>query len=130
MRLLNSMSLRLCSGSFCVLLKAVDSHLSILSDLDDVAVGIAHVTSRFVTVVIERLGQKMRTLCRPLLVASPDVGHAQVEKAVERVQIARRLEKDLRLVRRRAAAKVQNDPGIGELDVNGMLADDFAAQNS
>jgi hypothetical protein len=39
-----------------VAFEAVEGHLSILADLDEVAVGIAHVTTPFPAVIVQRLG--------------------------------------------------------------------------
>ena len=58
-----------------------------MADFDDVAVGIAHVATPFPAVVVARLGEEDRSFGAPVLVAGPDVGDAQVEKAGEPVQI-------------------------------------------
>jgi hypothetical protein len=58
--------------------EVVQRWLLILADLDEVAVGIAHVTAPFPTVIAERLSEEHRSLCAPFLVTLPNVGHAQV----------------------------------------------------
>ena len=114
-----------------VLFEVVERHLSVLADLDDVAVGIAHIATPFPTVVVERLGEEERSFGAPLFVTGPDVGDAQVEEAVHPIEIRRGFEDDLGLVRRRAATRIENDPGIGELDVAGIFRlDYFPAENS
>src|SRR2546425_7206609 len=65
-----------------VLLEVVERHPSILADLDEVAVGIAHVATPFPAVVVERLGEEDRSFGAPLFVTGPDVGDTQVKEAV------------------------------------------------
>ena len=60
----------------------VERHLSILADLDEVAVGIAQIAAPFPTVIVQWLGKEERSLVAPLFVASPDVGDAQVKEAI------------------------------------------------
>ena len=88
-----------------VLFEVVERHLSVLADLDEVAVGIAHVATPFPTVIVERLGEEERSFGAPLFVTGPDVGDAQVEEAVHPVEIQRGFEEDIGLVRRRAATR-------------------------
>src|SRR3989442_15253726 len=90
-----------------VLLEVVERHLSVLADLDEVAVGIAHVATPFPTVVVERLGEEERSFGAPLFATGPDVGDAQVEEAVHPVEIRRGFEEDIGLVRRRAATRIE-----------------------
>jgi hypothetical protein len=103
-----------------VLFEVVECHLSISADLDEVTIGIAHVAARFPTVVVERLGEEERSFGAPLFVTGPDVGDAQVQEAVHPVEIQRRFEQNIGLVRRRATTRIENDPGIGELDIAGF----------
>ena len=117
--------------STSVLFEVVECHLSVLADLDEVAVGIAHVAAPFPTVVVERLGEEERSFDAPLFVTGPDVGDAQVEEAIHPVEIQRGFEEDIGLVRRRAATRIENDPGIGELDIAGIFRlDYFPAKNA
>jgi hypothetical protein len=114
-----------------VLFEVVKRHLSILADLDEVAVGIAHVTTPFPTVIVERFGEEDRSLGAPLFVTGPNVGDAQVEEAVHRVEIRRGFEEDCGLIGRRATTGIENDPGIGQPDVAGIFRlDHFSAKNS
>jgi len=82
-------------------------------------------------VVVERLGEEERSFGAPLFVTGPDVGDTQVKEAVHPVEIRKGFEEDLGLVGRRAAAGIENDPGIGQLDVAGIFwLDHFSAKNS
>ena len=56
-------------------------------------------------------------LCRPLLVAGPDVGNTQIEEAIHSIQSRGRVKKDLRLVGSRATAGIENDPRVSQIDV-------------
>src|SRR5208282_3125055 len=65
-----------------VAVEPVDGKLSILADLDDVAVWIAHVAAPFPAVRIDPwLGNKERAFGAPLFVAGPDVGDTQIQEA-------------------------------------------------
>jgi hypothetical protein len=114
-----------------VLFEMVEGHLTILADLDEVAVGIAHVTTPFPPVIVQRLGKKECSFVAPLLVAGPDVGDPQIKEAIHPVGIGRGFEEDLWLVGSRAAAGIENHPGVRQLDVAGILRlDHLAAKNS
>jgi len=69
--------------------ETVERHLSILADLDEVAVGITHVATPFPAVIVQRLRKEERSFVAPLFVAGPDVGDAQVKKAIHSVEIRR-----------------------------------------
>jgi hypothetical protein len=56
----------------------IDRRLAILPDLNKVAIGISHITSQLMAVVIERLGQKLDAFRLPLRIASPDVGDSKI----------------------------------------------------
>ena len=86
--------------------------MSILADLDEVPVRIAHVATPFPAVIVERLSKKERTFVAPLFVVGPDVGDTQIEEAIHSVELRRCFEKDLWLVGSWAAAGIENDPGI------------------
>jgi hypothetical protein len=102
-----------------------------LANLDKVAVGIAHVTTPFPAAVVERFAEEERSFGAPLFVTGPDVGDSQVEEGVHSVEILRSFEQDLRLVGRRAATRIEDDPGVDQLDVAGILRIDyFPAKNS
>ena len=85
--------------------------MSILADLDKVAVGITHEAAPLPTVIVERLGKKERSFFASLFVTGPYVGDTQVEEAIHSVEIRRCFEKDLWLVGSRATAGIENDPG-------------------
>src|SRR5262245_14732721 len=73
----------------------------------------------------------MRSFVAPFLVAGPDVSDPQVEQATRSVELPRSLEEDRRLVGSRATAGIENEPGVRQLDVAGVLRlDDFPSQNS
>ena len=76
----------------------VEAHLGVLADLDEVAIGITHVASPLPAVIVQRLGKEEGSYVAPLFVASPDVGDAQVEEAIDSVEIRRGFEEDLWLV--------------------------------
>jgi hypothetical protein len=67
--------------------ETVEDRLSILADLDEVAVRITHVAAPFRAVIVQRFGQKKRSFFAPLFLAGPDVGDAQVEETVHSVEI-------------------------------------------
>jgi hypothetical protein len=81
------MGLKLLGNSTDIVFETVERHLSILADLDEVAVGITHVATPFPAVIVQRLGKKERSLVAPLFVAGPDVGDAQVKEAIHSVEI-------------------------------------------
>jgi len=86
-----------------------------LTDLDEVAIGIAHVAPRLGLVNL-RLGKELRTQTFPTFVTFCDVGDADVHEAADSPAILRRREVDVRLVVGRAAADIDDDPRILELD--------------
>jgi len=102
--------------------ETVERHLSILADLDEVPVGIAHVAAPFPAVgILQRLRKEDRALVAPLFVARPDVGNTQIEEAIDSVEIRWCFENDLWFVGSRATSAVENDPAIGQLDVAGVF---------
>jgi hypothetical protein len=104
-----------------VLLEMVDRRLTILPNLDEIPVRIAHVTSQLMAVIIERFGQELGALRLPLGITSPNVGDAKVQEAAYGVQVMRGLKDHFGLVRRRPPAGVENDPRVDQLDVTGIL---------
>ena len=119
-------------GTLCgVVLEPVEGQLSILADLDEVAVWITHVAAPFPSAIVKRLRKKERSFVAPLFVAGPDISDAQVEKAIHPIEIRRSLEEDFWLVGSRTTAGIENDPAISQLDVAGIFwLDDFPAKNS
>jgi hypothetical protein len=114
-----------------VVFETVESRLSILADLDEVAVGITHVAVPLPAVIVERLGKKERSFVAPLFVAGPDVGDTQVKEAIHSGEIRRCFEEDLELVGSRATAGIENDPGVSQLDVAWIFRLDHSpAKNS
>src|SRR6202046_3829185 len=116
---------------FRVLFEVVERHLRVLADLDQVAVGVPHITAPFVPVIVERLGEKDSSLGAPFFVASLNVGYSQIQEAVRSVWIRRRFEDHLGLIRRRPAPGIQNEPGVCQLDVARIFRlHHFPAKNS
>jgi hypothetical protein len=68
-------------------LEVVERELGILADLDEVAVGIAHLATPFPSAVIQRFSEENRSFCTPFLVTSPDVCNARVEETADSVAI-------------------------------------------
>jgi hypothetical protein len=58
---------RLSVGKLTGVFETIESHLSILADLDEVAVGITHVAAPFSAVIVHRLGKKNAPLSRHCL---------------------------------------------------------------
>jgi hypothetical protein len=118
-------------AKLAVVVEPVDGDLSVLADLDEVAVGITHVAAPFPAVIVEWLGEKERSFVAPLFVTGPDVGDTQIKEAIYSVQIRRGFKMDLWLVGSRAAAGIEKDPRIRQLDVAGIVRlDHFPAKNS
>jgi hypothetical protein len=63
-----------------VLFEVLDRRRSVLADYDNVSIGIAHVTTPFPAVVVERLSKEHRSLGAPFVVTRLDVSDPQVEK--------------------------------------------------
>src|SRR5918912_3463138 len=93
--------------------------LDCLADLDEVSVGVADVGPDLVTVVF-RLGEELGALGGPLPVCPLDVGDADVEEAADLVRIRWRGEDDGGLVIGRAAALVEDQPGVSDLQDDGV----------
>ena len=72
----------------------VERQLGILANLDEVAVGIAHITAPFPTVIIKRLGEEDGALGAPFFITGPDVGDTRVQETVHGVEILRGFEND------------------------------------
>jgi hypothetical protein len=118
-------------GKLTGVFKTFEGPLSILADLDKVAVGITHVAAPLPTVIVQRLGKKERSFFAPLFVACPYVGDTQVKEAIHSVEIRGCFKEHLWLVRSGTTAGIQNDPGVSELDVAGIVRlDYFPAKNS
>jgi hypothetical protein len=97
--------------------ESVDGALGRLpAALDQVATRIAHLTAQFHSVVVERLGEELRTFRGPIFVAGENVGYAKIEEAAHPLQILGRSEPYIGLVGRRTTAGVEDDPGILKLD--------------
>ena len=64
--------------------------MSILADLDEIAVRITHIATPFPAVIAQRLGQEEGSFVAPFLVAGPDVGDTQVEEAIRSFEIRSR----------------------------------------
>jgi len=105
--------------------------LSILADLDEVAVGITQVATPFPAMIVERFGKKECALSPPFFVAGPDVGDTQVEETIDSVDIRGCFEDDLRLIGSRTTPGIQDDLRVGQLDVARIFRfDHFPAKNA
>src|SRR5580700_6759793 len=82
----------------------LDGCRRVLSYFDQIAIGVAHVASPLVAVVIERLGEEVGPLGRPIFVAGPDVSHTQIQQAAHPVWVARRFQDHVGFVGRGSAA--------------------------
>lgn len=67
----------------------VERQLSILADLNEIAVGISHAKTPFSAVIGQRLREEGRSFVAPCFVAGPDVDDAQVKEAIHSVEIRR-----------------------------------------
>ena len=100
-----------------------------LADLDQVAVGVPHVAANLGT-AIDRRRHELGPSGFPLLVARLDIGDAQVHEGGERVVELVVDDRDVRLVRGGATARVHDHPGVGELDhARVLLQHHLAAEN-
>ena len=86
-----------------------------LADLDQVPVGIAHVTPDLDTAVDWRC-QKLRPAGAPLFVNGANVGDTDVQEPRCVIGIRGRLERDVRLVDRGASGSADGDPAVPEGD--------------
>src|SRR5439155_4449798 len=86
-----------------------------LANLDQVPVGIAHVTADLAA-TIDRRGQKLRSAGAPLLIHGPDVGDTDVQEARGVIWIRGRHERHARLVVRGSPADTDSDPAVRQGD--------------
>src|ERR1700759_1955952 len=91
-----------------------------LTDLDDVAVGIADVAADLRLVLLRRR-QELRAAGAPVGVDGLDVGDADVLEGADRVGVGGRREWDGRLVVVRPPPFVDDDPAVGERDVGDVV---------
>src|SRR6266545_674157 len=94
-------------------------HAGRLANLDQMAVGVAHVAADLSAVVLG-LGEELRPPRAPRLIGGLDVGDTDVQEGAGAVEVARRLEDDLWLVVGRPAADVDDHPAVGQLDDRGL----------
>src|SRR5712664_3119230 len=85
-----------------------------LADLDQVTIRVADVGADLAAVVLG-LGQELGALRRPLRVGRADVGDPEVEKCAGLVGVSRRRERHRGLVIGRAAARIKDEPAVGDL---------------
>src|SRR5215467_6878862 len=85
-----------------------------LADLDQMAVGIANVCTYLGSVHLG-LGEELGTPRRPLLVCLSDVGDPDVEECAGTTWVGGRGERDRGLVISRAAAVIEDEPGVHDL---------------
>src|SRR5579872_3277651 len=91
-----------------------------LADLDDVAIRIADVAANL-AVLGDRRSEELSSPAFPQLIASLNIRDAEIHEAGDVIRV-RDTERHRRLVRRRAAADIQNHPDIGELQVGRRVA--------
>src|SRR6202044_4211010 len=90
--------------------------LGALSDLDDVAVGIANVAA-CLAVLRYRFRDELGTSTLPQVVAGSNIRNADVHEAADLVRVGEDAEGDRRLVRGGPATDVDEEPRIRDLDV-------------
>src|SRR5215472_1212019 len=94
-----------------------------LTDLDEMAVGVAHVAADLGTTV-DRGCEELRAASPPLLVGATDVGDAYVHEARDGREVRRRLERHAGLVVGRSAGDADGDPGVGQGDDGRVTLED------
>ena len=85
-----------------------------LADLDQVTIRVADVGADLAAVILG-LGQELGALRRPLRVGRGDVGHPDVDECAGTVRVSRRRERHRGLVIGRAAARIEDEPAVGDL---------------
>src|SRR5579859_2735505 len=88
-----------------------------LAYFDQVAVGVADVAALLVGMLFRRR-QELGTPGAPFGVHGVEVLDPDVEEAADPVGIARRLQDDRRLVVGRSSAGIDDDPAVGQRDVD------------
>src|SRR5579872_3731220 len=86
---------------------------SALPDFDEVTVGVTQVAADL-RATIDRFGEELRALGRPVGVYGGDVGNTDIQERADPVRIVRGLERDRGFVVRGAAAGVDDDPAVGQ----------------
>src|SRR5579863_6971423 len=87
-----------------------------LSDLDDIAVGIADVAARL-AVLFLRLRDELGASTLPQLIARLDIGNADIHKAADFIRVGEDAERYRRLVGGRTSPDVDDEPRICDLNV-------------
>jgi hypothetical protein len=88
-----------------------------LPQFDQVTVGIADIAALLERVLFRR-GQEFSAPGAPFGVYGIDVRHPDIKEAADPVGITWRLQDDRRLVVGRAAAGIDDDPAVGERDID------------
>src|SRR5215475_6574133 len=100
-----------------------------LTHLDQVAIWVPHVAADLCSAVDRRCEEGSSSI-PPLPITGGDVGYAKIQEAgggVARLVID---DGDVRLIGGRRAARIHDDPGVGELDnAVALLKDDCSAQH-
>src|SRR5215472_18074199 len=86
-----------------------------LADLDQVAVGVAHVAADLAA-AIDRRGKKLGPAAAPQLIDGTDVRHTDVQEARDVIEIRGRLERHGRLVVGRPSGDADCDPAVRQGD--------------
>src|SRR5215510_2834069 len=103
---------------------------STLTDLDQIAIRVAHVATNL-TGMIFWLSEELRSSAAPFFVTLPHISDSNIHEAVGRVGIFRRAQRHGRLIIRRPTADVDNDPAVGQTNERGLApAHNFAAEDA
>src|SRR5215471_2857878 len=97
-----------------------------LPHLDQMAIRVSDVRADLAAMVLW-LGEKLRASGRPFLVRLLNIRHPDVHEGAGAVRVGRGGQGHGRLVIRRPAADVQDDPGVGDLHDHGIALDEHLA---
>src|ERR1700733_979582 len=113
----------------CVCRLAVSEVRLALSDLDNIAIGIAYVTARL-TILVLRLRDERGSPFSPLFIACLNIRNTDVHKAADLIGIGGDAERYRRFVGCWTAADVDNQPRVRDLNVAWRAAAITSAQNA
>src|SRR5580698_15845 len=100
-----------------------------LPDFYNIAVGIADVAARL-AVFVFRLGDERGAAAFPLRIVNLNLRDADIHEAAHLIGVGRNAEYHRRLVRRRTAARIDDQPGVGDLQIAGRALAVAAADNA
>src|SRR5215211_5108058 len=105
-------------------------HAGRLANLDQVAVGVAHVAADLPAVDLG-WSEELGPAGAPLLVGGVDIGHPEVEEGTGASGIGRWFQHDLGLVIGRSPTDVDDHPAVGQLDDRRLTVQhDLAAEHA